>query len=284
MNILIYINKNKDHNFFRTKEIINYLSNNQVNVYLLEELINDFSGYKVYPFTNALANLLDCILILGGDGTFLTAVHNFSDYEIPCIGINFGRVGYLTSADKKNYQKLLDSLINKQYEVIERTLIDIEYSLNNERKHNTVFNEVVLHRGMSMKMIKLQVEVNHDWNHSFYADGMLVATSMGSSAYNLSAGGPLLLPQASCFAITSICSQSAIMPSIVVSDNDIIKVTVESYNKEYLLTIDGKNQLLLNTEEEVIITKSQKTLKLINIKNNENNENHILKVFSGYMK
>ena len=149
----------------------------------------------------------------------------------------------------------------------------------------TAFNEIVIHRGASQKMIKLNIKIDDYYMNSFYADGLLIATSLGSSAYNLSARGPLVLGNAPCFVITPICPQSGIMPSFVVADTDYSEINVLCKNREdYSLSIDGKGQYLMPSGSTIYVTKAQASLLVINVKGKSKKIDHINKMFSGYIK
>ena len=285
MKVLVFSNKNKDIDFLKTREIINYLLFKNVDVVVDEQMYESFSKDNVSCFHELIADTIDFLIVLGGDGTFLTAAHNFYKYKIPYLGLNIGRVGYLTQCDMTNYYLILDNVLENRYEIKEKTLLKVQIIKNDDIKKIIGFNEVVIHRGHALKMLKIDVKVANEFMDTFYADGVMVSTSMGSSAYNLSAGGPLLLENAKCFAITSICSQSGIMPPVVCSDDDMVEIkAISKDGLPFLITVDGKGQIEVNNGTSIIVSKSSTVLPVIYVKQENKKLNHILKAFDGYIK
>lgn len=285
MKILVYSNINKDIEYSKTKEIINYLLEKNIDVVVSDKMYENLVNYNVSCFHELIANSIDLLIVLGGDGTFLSASHDYCKYHIPFLGLNLGRVGYLSECDIANCFSIIDKVLNNEYAVVEKTLLEVQISTKDNYQKFNAFNEVVIHRGNSLKMLKFDVKVKDDFMDTFYADGVLVSTSMGSSAYNLSAGGPLLLENAKCFVITSICSQSGIMPSVVVNDDDLIEISASTKDdSNYSISIDGKGQIQVQNGTAVFISKSAITLPVVSIKQKNKKLNHIIKAFNGYIK
>lgn len=285
MKILVCSNIGKDKDFEKTKEIVDYLISNHREVVISDNMAFNsmWDGYEVFNESNA--NEIDIMIVLGGDGTFLTAAHKYYRYQIPCIGINCGRVGYLSECDADDCFEVLEKIIQGEYEIVRKRLIQVKFFNNNHTRRINAFNEVVIHRGTSQKMIKLKIRVDDVYMNSFYADGLLVATTLGSSAYNLSARGPLVIGNAQCFVATPICPQSGIMPSLVVSDSSNMEINIQCKNRsDYSLSIDGKGQFLLPSGSSIYITKSLTTLPVITVKQKNKKLDHINKMFSGYIK
>lgn len=285
MKILICSNIGKDKDFKKTKEIVDYLVSNNHEVVVSENMAFDsmWDGYEV--FHENIVDEIDIMIVLGGDGTFLTAAHKYYRYQIPCLGINCGRVGYLSECDSDDCFGVLEKIIQGEYEIVHKRLIQVKFFNNNHTRRINVFNEVVIHRGVSQKMIKLKIRVDDGYMNPFYADGLLVSTTLGSSAYNLSARGPLVIGNAQCFIATPICPQSGIMPSLVVSDSSTMEINIQCKNRsDYSLSIDGKGQFLLPSGSSVYITKSLTTLPVITVKQKNKKLDHINKMFSGYIK
>ena len=283
MKILICSNLGKDKAFNKSKEIIDYLNTKKCDIVVADNMIDSFPSYQV--FSENIAKEIDVMIILGGDGTFLSAAHRYYQFQIPCIGINLGRVGYLTECDVCDSMDVLDKIINKEYDIKKKRLLQVKFFNNGRMRKVTAFNEIVIHRGASQKMIKLNIKIDDYYMNSFYADGLLIATSLGSSAYNLSARGPLVLGNAPCFVITPICPQSGIMPSFVVADTDYSEINVLCKNREdYSLSIDGKGQYLMPSGSTIYVTKAQASLLVINVKGKSKKIENINKMFSGYIK
>ena len=285
MKILLYSNINKDKEFLNTKEIAKYLLSKNVEVIISEEMKDYFDELEVSLFDKTTAKNIDLLIVLGGDGTFLSASHKYYKYHIPYLGLNLGRVGYLTECDMNECYKIIDKDLSNQYKVKTKTILEVQVVSDQGYEKMVAFNEVLVHRGSYMKMLKIDMKVHEQFMDQFYADGVLVSTSMGSSAYNLSAGGPLLLDNVNCFVITSICSQSGIMPSVVISDED--QVEIAAYTKEdykYVVIVDGKGQVEVSNGTKVFIRKSTEELRILSTESENKRINHITKAFNGYIK
>ena len=284
MKVLIHSNKNKDQDFLKTKEIINYLKSKQIEVVVSEEMFEDFNDSNITIFNPEETDQIKFVLVLGGDGSFLRAARQYYKYHLPFLGLNLGRVGYLTECDMNNAYEMIDMVLNKQYKIKEMALLDVQIISEQGFKKYVGFNEVLIHRGAYLKMMKLNVKVKDRFLDAFYADGVIVSTTMGSSAYNLSAGGPFILDNAKCFAITTICSQSGLVPPVIVNDEDLIEITAQTkHDQKYVVVVDGKHQVEVKNGTSVFISKSNETLPLITFNNESKRVNHITKAFNGYI-
>lgn len=284
MKVLVHSNKNKDKDFIQTKEIINYLNSKQIEVVVSEEMFEDFNDSNITIFNPEETDQIKFVLVLGGDGSFLRAARQYYKYHLPFLGLNLGRVGYLTECDMNNAYEMIDMVLNKQYKIKEMALLDVQIISEQGFKKYVGFNEVLIHRGAYLKMMKLNVKVKDRFLDAFYADGVIVSTTMGSSAYNLSAGGPFILDNAKCFAITTICSQSGLVPPVIVNDEDLIEITAQTkHDQKYVVVVDGKHQVEVKNGTSVFISKSNETLPLITFNNESKRVNHITKAFNGYI-
>lgn len=285
MKVLIYSNKNKDKDFLKTKEIINYLISKEVEVVVSEEMSVDFEDLNISIFNKEETEQIKFILVLGGDGTFLAAAHKYYEYHIPYLGLNLGRVGYLTECNMNDCYQIIDKVLDNRYKINPKSLLEVKIVSEQGYEKMVAFNEVLIHRGHYIKMVKIDMKIKDQFMDSFYADGVLVSTSMGSSAYNLSAGGPLLLENVNCFVITAICSQSGIMPSVVFDAEDQVEIT--SYTKDeqkYLVVVDGKDQIEVPSGTKVFVRKASEVLQVISTEIENKKINHITKAFNGYIK
>lgn len=284
MKILLYSNIAKDNLFIKTKEITNYLISKNVDVVVDKEMYSYFYGLNVNQFNPTITDI-NLLIVLGGDGTFLSAAHTYYKYHIPYLGLNLGRVGYLTECDMSSCYQIIDKVIANNYKVNTKSLLEVKIVNENGFQKMIAFNETLVHRGNYMKMLKIDMKVQEQFMDTFYADGVLVSTSMGSSAYNLSAGGPLLLDNVKGFVITAICSQSGIMPSVVIDDEDQVEIC--AYTKEeqkYVVVVDGKSQIEVTNGTKIFINKSNETIQIVSTDIENRKINHITKAFNGYIK
>lgn len=284
MKILLYSNIAKDSLFINTKEIANYLISKDVDVVVDKEMYSYFDGINVIPFSPAIVDI-NLLIVLGGDGTFLSAAHNYYKYHIPYLGLNLGRVGYLTECDITSCYQIIDKVLSNNYKVNTKSLLEVKIVNEDGFQKMVAFNEALVHRGNYMKMLKIDMKVQEQFMDTFYADGVLISTSMGSSAYNLSAGGPLLLENVKGFVITAICSQSGIMPSVVIDDEDQVEISAYTKDeKKYVVIVDGKNQIEVTNGTKIFINKSNEVIQIVSTDLKNKKINHITKAFNGYIK
>lgn len=262
--ILFLVNKKKDEDLSISKEILKFLSTKKVQIFIEKDLKKDFCDFQVFN-----GEKVDFALVLGGDGTILNFAHTY--FDIPFFGINLGRVGCLTDSSLEESKAKLELILNDKYYVEERNVIHCKIYNKDTLVHEMIaFNEVYVHRGELYKMLLLNLYVNGHNKTSFYADGVIFATATGSSAYSLSCGGPLLLPNAKNFVIAPIAPQLRVITSLVVNDTDTIELDVKDKNhrEEYttnnpVVFIDGKYRYSFKEDSRLIISKSDKVLKII---------------------
>lgn len=281
MKVLLCINSLKDPTYVKTKQVLTYLLRKGFNVYVTEDVMLKINLKNVFLYDGLVK--MDLIFVLGGDGTFLDALHQYFDLDVPFIGLNIGRVGYLAEGDMHNYAKVIDSITNGEYIVTSNNLLQIKI-MTNPSKTYLAFNDAVIHRGKDFSMLKIEVKVKDDFIDTFYGDGVLIASTLGSSAYNLSARGPLLLNDSHCFVVTPICPQSGIMPSVVAEDAGLITVCPVAKSGFYSLVIDGKKEEIIASGTKISIVKAEKQLKVLKIASGKRCLKHIEKMYNGYVR
>jgi len=280
--VLFLINEKKDTKLNITKEIVEYLLLNNCAVYLEKSIADNIPN----TFSYSENSKIDFCIILGGDGTILNFAHKYENLNLPIFGINLGRVGCLAEGELSDYKDKLNSILSNKYFVEDRNVILCQIYKNGKLFEKvTSYNEVSVQKGKLYKMIQVNMLVNGQNNTSFYCDGVIIATSTGSSAYNLSSCGPLLLPTAKNFVITPVCPQLRAITSLVVNDSDIIELTVkedvdrESYDIEKpVVVIDGYREFDLNQNDKVVVSKSSKVLKIIKVSSDSSLFQPIFKV------
>jgi NAD+ kinase len=197
----------------------------------------DKRGIRVIDEINETA---DFVLVLGGDGTILRAAKSAALLEKPIYGINLGRVGYLSDVGKERCFDGLEKVLNDNYFIDKRMMI--------ECRENAALNEICVTRKTFGNIIGLELYINDEFISLFRGDGILISTPTGSTAYNLSAGGPVIKPDAEILAVTAICPQTSHVKSIVVSACDAIKILPEkNKNPELICTFDGRDSFLIDT-------------------------------------
>ena len=200
---------------------------------------------------------MDYVLTLGGDGTFLSYAKKFKNKNIPIIGINLGRIGYLTQIQPNELKNKIDLILQNRFTIIHRILL--------KYKNYIAINEICIYRGASLKMLKIKLYINDVFTKEFYADGIIIATPTGSSAYNYSAGGTILNAEENRFIITAICPNQLEFQSQIVDDKSKIKIILipNQTRIKPTMIIDGKEAFKIPYNQEIIIDKAVSTLKTI---------------------
>lgn len=190
---------------------------------------------------------LDLMIAIGGDGTLLDTVQFVRDSQVPVAGINMGRLGFLADIHKDHIAALADAIDRKSYKIEERTLISVEANKPVFHDVNYGLNEFAIHKTDSSAMIVVHVYLNGEFLNSFWADGLIVATPTGSTAYSLSCGGPILIPSAGVFSLTPVAPHNLNARPMVVPDDTVLTFEVEGRSNNYLCTLDSRSQTFDNT-------------------------------------
>lgn len=265
MTIAIFGNTLRSETIREVKHIIEFLQLRGVNIVLSQELRRD-AFYREFPsvadYTSQTGETIDFALSVGGDGTFLTTASLIGHLDIPILGINCGHLGYLAEVQTDSIDVVLDQLINNNYTIEKRHMLEVTCQQDGKIAAPYALNEVaVLKSGLS-SMITVDVTLNGEFLHNYKADGLLIATPTGSTAYNLSAGGPLLEPHVNAIILTPVATHSLNIRPLVVLDDSQIDIKISSRNGNYMLSVDGRSQVL-SQELELHIERSQRTIKLV---------------------
>jgi NAD+ kinase len=208
----------------------------------------------------------DLLVVLGGDGTILHLVGQLGDNIKPVFGINVGALGFLTCSSSGAYAEAVECIAAGKMVFSERTLLDVSVKLPRGKSSGmTGLNDVVFSRGEVSRLIRLRASVNGEVLTEFNADGLIVATPTGSTAYSLSAGGPILAPESGAFVITPICPHVLTNRSIIVDEGAVIEVEVTEREYPVFLTVDGREPLRIEPGTNVKIKKSGRVLPLASL-------------------
>ncbi len=220
-----------------------------------------FSSHK------ELDSSFNFMFTVGGDGTILRAVTFIRDSNIPIVGINTGRLGFLATVQKEEITKTVELLLQQKYIVKERSLLSVTTSPTIEclTSLNFALNEVSVHRKNTTSMITIETYLDDEYLTSYWADGLIIATPTGSTGYSLSCGGPIITPQAKSFALTPIAPHNLNARPLVISDETKIKFTVSGREDEFFLSLDSRIATI-NSSTEILVEKSNFNLKMVQIK------------------
>jgi NAD+ kinase len=214
--------------------------------------------------TETLSAKVDLILVLGGDGTMIAASRLIGDEEVPVLGVNYGGLGYLAEFRIEELYTALESILSSNYRLDKRVMLAVEL-LRGETQitRNRVLNDVVINKSALARIIEIDAHLNQQFVNSFRADGLIISTPTGSTAYNLSAGGPVIFPSMNAVVITPICPFTLSNRPIVVPDDAVIELQLKTASEDVSLTLDGQVGFPLQADDRVVISKSRTTFNLI---------------------
>ena len=208
----------------------------------------------------------DIALSIGGDGTFLSTAAHIGKKQIPVLGINTGRLGFLADVPVENILPALESLLSSNYDIEERTLLFVETSDHTQLDNPYALNEVSVLKQVSSSMISIHTYLNGEAIHTYQADGLLISTPTGSTAYSMSVGGPIVVPQAQNILLSPVASHSLNVRPLIVPDNWIIELDVKSRSHCYQVALDGRS-VILSEDTKLRITKADFCVKVIKQRN-----------------
>ncbi len=251
-------------------EFFNFLKNHKANV----QLFRPFYDYltkklKLEPYHTSFFsspsdfnNNNSYIFSIGGDGTFLHSFVNIQNFEIPIIGVNSGRLGFLADISQDQVKNALENIFNRRYSLIERSLLEVEFGGNEKSEFNLALNELAVLKTDSSSMINIVAYCNEQLLNNYWADGLIVATPTGSTAYSLSVGGPVLTPDSQNFVITPLAPHNLTIRPVVVPDNYEIELYVEGRGTHFLASLDYRS-VAVKFSAPIKIRKAGVTLKTL---------------------
>lgn len=250
-------NIDKDPDLKHTKQLIDWVTGRGCDVYIKDIFYNKINIGIPTKSTDEIYIKSDFVVVLGGDGTILRVARKASKYGIPILGINFGTLGYLADVERNDAIEAIDKVLNNQFTVEKRMMIEtfVERGCVSHDVY-LALNEVCVTNLAYSRMIKLGIEINDEYVDTVRADGIIVSTPTGSTAYNLSAGGPILSPKTELITITNICPHTLYSRPIVVSGNDEIKIEVLGNYNNVQVTCDGQNCFPLKAGDIIVVKKS----------------------------
>lgn len=209
---------------------------------------------------------IDYLFSIGGDGTLLDTIPLIGNSGIPVLGINMGRLGFLSSISKEEIIPAVEDIIEKKYFIDQRTLLRLESPAGLFGTFNSALNDITIYRNSPHSILTIHTYINNEFLNTYWADGLIVATPTGSTAYSLSCTGPIITPDSDNFVITPIASHNLTVRPIVVPDKSIIKISIEGRETECYLGLDSRNQKIDNSLE-LIIRKEDFKINLLRMPN-----------------
>lgn len=229
---------------------------------VLEEYGIDIPEHVLFSSHEDLVGKVDLLLSIGGDGTFLKTLTLIRDSGIPVLGINVGRLGFLAYVAPDRIQKSMDAVFSENFSVKSRSLLTAETESKVFGDTNYALNEVAVHKKDSSSMIIVHLEVDGKFMCSYWADGLIISTPTGSTAYNLSCGGPIVSPDTQCLVITPKAPHNLTVRPVVVRDDVEIKMVVECRDEQFLLSMDSRSETC-KSGTEIIIRKTDFKMNIV---------------------
>jgi NAD+ kinase len=265
LGIIPNINKDKDLNV--TRSILLWFANKDAEL-LLESDIAERLEYKDSGCSREkIYSSSDVVIVLGGDGTILNIARQSAQYDVPLFGINLGHLGFLAEAEISDMYMSLDKIMEGDYLIEKRMMLEalVEDDDGNGEEF-VALNDFSVTKGMTTRMITISTYINDNFFEFYSADGVVVSSPTGSTAYSLSAGGPIVSPELKVLIITPICPHTIHNRSIVVSEKDEVKIVIGDENSEVMLSVDGQDSYKLSSGKVVRIRSSCFVTNLVKLK------------------
>lgn len=257
-----------EENVVFIREIIEKLTDHNADLIIYEPFCKQLADFQILkPDTRtfnqtSLPDTVDFLLSIGGDGTLLDTISFVRDSCIPILGINLGRMGFLSSVSKNQIGAAFDQLFTGKYKLDARTLLNLKTDTDLFGNLNFAINEISVYKQAPAPMLKIEAYIDGDFLNSYWADGLIIATPTGSTAYSLSSGGPIILPKAKSFVITPIATHNLTVRPVVIPDNCEIKINVVGRVSEYFVSLDSRS-VSCNSSTELIVKKENFFVNLV---------------------
>jgi len=251
------------------KNLVEWLRLKEVEVYIEEEMGNLLGLSISGPYLNSvkrkeIPSHVEMIIVLGGDGTLLSVARQVWNLNIPILGVNLGGLGFLTEIGQEELGGILERVVQGDFKTDERDVLNASVIRKGERiAEYTVLNDAVVNKGVLARIIDLEISINGEYLTTFQSDGLIISTPTGSTAYNLSAGGPIVYPSLHTLIITPICPHTLTNRPIVIPDDVEVRAMLKSKEEEVFLTLDGQQGFPLEFEDLIELKKAEGRILLI---------------------
>ena len=272
MKIAIYIRQYTAENESILKQLFSLFTPDD-QVYIEQEILSElqlrsdkFNSAKSFASFEDLNPSYDVMLTIGGDGTLLKGITYVRSLQIPILGINAGRLGFLATAHKDDLPNVLEQLRKGDYQVVERSVIEAVFADTGEPVDtvNFALNEITVTRKNTASMITVDTELNGDYLCSYWADGLIIATPTGSTGYSLSCAGPVILPTAKNFVLTPIAPHNLSARPVIIPEDAEVKLSISGREKKFLMSLDSHIKSIPN-KQSIIVRKAPFVVKMIRL-------------------
>lgn len=272
MKIAIYIRQYTAENESILQQLFSLFTPDD-QVYIEQEILSElqqrsdtFNSAKSFASFEDLNPSYDVMLTIGGDGTLLKGITYVRSLQIPILGINAGRLGFLATAHKDDLPNVLEQLRKGDYQVVERSVIEAVFADTGEPVDtvNFALNEITVTRKNTASMITVDTELNGDYLCSYWADGLIIATPTGSTGYSLSCAGPVILPTAKNFVLTPIAPHNLSARPVIIPEDAKVKLSISGREKKFLMSLDSNIKSIPN-KQSIIVRKAPFVVKMIRL-------------------
>lgn len=272
MRVLIFGKQFKEKDQPYVRELFDSLFEAKIEVAVYAPYLDDLKGHVVFagqvdPFESYESfrtQRIDFVIVLGGDGTMLAAVTLVRDAGVPMLGINLGRMGFLSTTDKLHIRDAVEKLVANRFVVLERTMLYLESHPPLFDEMPYALNDCTLLKRDTSSMITIHTFLNGDYLNSYWADGIIIATPTGSTGYSLSCGGPVVFPGSGNFVITPVAPHNLNVRPIVISDESVISFEIEGRAENFICTLDSRFELI-NAHHQIAVRKNDFPVRLVQL-------------------
>lgn len=274
MKVAIYSRGLDEDIHLHLKALLHELKVYQVEAIVYEPLVTPSFAratksfhFETFNDVGGLDGSIDCLISLGGDGTMLDSVTLIGNKQIPLLGINFGRLGFLATIGKHELHNAVESLVSRTFLIDQRSLVHLDSSIPLFGGTPFGLNEFVIHKKDTSPMIKIHTYMNGEFLNTYWADGLIVSSPTGSTGYNLSCNGPIVFPDSSNFVITPIAPHNLNVRPIVVPDENVISFEIEGRTDQLLISLDSRREIVDKTVQ-LAIRKESFSIGLVRLNEN----------------
>ena len=253
------------------EKVVAFLEQNNIEIcfykIFYDKLIENevsLSEYSTFDSHECLKDNFDYLISIGGDGTILRAATFVRNYNLPIIGINAGRLGFLATIQEENIEKLLTRVVANDFSISKRTLVSLHAHPENVDLEdiNFALNEITVSRKDTTSMITIETYINNEYLNSYWADGLIISTPTGSTGYSLSCGGPVIMPTSNCFVITPIAPHNLTARPLIIPDDSELTLKIKGREEQYLVSLDSRITSVSN-ETTLTVKKSDFYISII---------------------
>lgn len=272
MQVVVFGKQYKDKDLPFVQGLFDALHAHGVTTYVFAPYLDDLKGkvqfrghYAAFDgYRDFLVHRIDCVIVLGGDGTMLNAVTLVRDSGVPMLGINLGRLGFLASTEKHHIESAVQKLVSGHYTVGERTMLYLESAPAIFGDIPFALNDCTLLKRDTSSMVTIHTFLNGDYLNSYWADGIVISTPTGSTAYSLSCGGPIVLPDSGNIVITPVAPHNLNLRPLVLSDQSVISFEIEGRGDNFICTLDSRFELI-TAQHQLAVRRNDFTVKLVQL-------------------